>query len=651
MNRKFHFLLLTIVLFAFPSLVFSQNGDVEARLSLADGKTVYRMGEPIRLVLSFTAARDGYKLEQTAAGVPLSLDDVILSPHLGVFDWAYEYQDGKRYYDDVSIPAKLSAAPTSVELPLNNFVRFDKPGRYSVRVKTQRVTTGNFGEKNYSQLSLITNEVSFEVKEMSEAEESQEVKRLSALLDAKPNLREENRITEELSYLGGEASTREKVRRFLIQQPFSINISLGLYIARNRALVIKLLENALRDTDRAATRELWSRLVHLRVLQEDANLRARTNSSAKESAHSDERFAEIGRSYLRELIESLPKRAGKNRVTTATEILLSLQRVNPPPVMFDKVREIILKEFDNLDILYREYLLSAYWEQLRDPILLPSIERMLNDKDLPQMYSYNVRTTALKRLIELNQEKARPFVINEIRNPNSYVDVEVLSSLADEFLPEVDDALLEQIRDLAQLKTGNGGNVLLRNKSLLAARYATANIYDQLLEAYKSNEKKWIANTKGSLLGYFARHNEREGVALLEQALADTNGGDPFSLLTDMTRMNYAPALDEFLRKRLASDDLQTSSTAAYLMSKYGGAENRKPIQARLDRWLKEWSGRTAELDAPDAVDKIKYQALLQMSLIEALTTAKSWKFTEAETEKLKRSCASQECRRRYPIQ
>jgi hypothetical protein len=651
MNRNFRSLLLANVFFAFSSVVFSQSGDVEARLSLAGGKTVYRMGESIRLVLSFTAARDGYKLEQTAAGVPLSLDDVILSPHSGVFDWAYEYRDGKRYYDDTSSPAKLSAVPTDLEFPLNNFVRFDKPGRYSVSVKTERVSTGNFGEKNYSHLSLQTNQVSFEVKPMSEAEELEEVKRLSALLDAKPNLREENRIAEELSYLGGEASTREKVRRFLIQQPFSINIALGLYTARNRALVIKLLENALRDTDRAATRELWSRLVHLRVLQEDANLRATTNSGAKESTHRDERFAEIGQSYLRELIESLPKRTGKNRVTTATEILLSLQRVNPPRDMFDKVREIILKEFDNLDILYREYLLGAYWEQLRDPLLLPSIERMLNDKGVPQMYSYNVRTTALKHLIELNQEKARPFVIDEIRNPNSFVNVEVLSSLDDEFLPETDDALLEQIRDSGQLKAGNRDFVLLRNKALLAARYATANIYEQLLETYKTNGDKWQGDARGSLIGYFARYNDREAVALLEQALATLGNGDPFSLFGDLTRMNYPPAFDDFFRKRLASDDLQTASGAAYLMSKYGGAANKELIEARLDRWLKEWSGRAAELDAQDAGDKIKYQAILQTSLIESLLNAKSWKLSEAEIRRLKQSCLTEACRRRFPIQ
>lgn len=655
MNRNFF--LLFVVLFVLSTDIFPQTttDNVEVRLSLADGKTVYRMGETIRLMLSFTANRDGYTLDQHTSKPAPSLDEVILSPSAGVFEWAKEYRRGAPYYNDVIINAKLSAAPTDLTLLLNNFVRFDKPGKYSVKVKTKRVSTGDYTEKNWSQLSLTTDEVNFEIKEMSEAEEEQEVKRLSALLDASGDWREQTKIAEQLSNLTGDASTREKVRRFFTSQSVSPGnyhgeIRWGLFIARNRALVIKLLEDALRDTNREANHTLLGMLSSLRQLQEEANLPITDIVPKGFFGENNERYLKIQQAYLKELVESLARRTGKNRTTTAIAILQSLPRENPPLDTLGKVREILLKEFDNLDILDREYLLSAYWEKLRDPMLLPSIERMLTDKNLPQTYSYNVRTTAIKRLIELDKLKARPFVVAEIHNPISFIDVDVLSSLDDKFLPEVDDALLEQIRETGQLKTKNRDYVLLRQKTLLAARYATAKIYDGLLEVYKSYGDQWFADAKGSLLGYFARHNDKEAIPLIEQALAKLGSGYESSFFSDLTKMNYPKGVDDFLRKHLAGDDSEAVSNAAYLMSKYGTEANKKLIQARYNRWLKEWSGRGAEPDAEETDAKINYQAMFQINMIEALIRAEAWKLPDAEIERLKQSCITEKCRQHFRI-
>src|SRR6185503_7588082 len=121
-------------------------------------------------------------------------------------------------------------------------------------------------------IQLTTNEASFRGVLMSRAEEEQEVCRLSALLEAARDWKEEFKVSEELSYLSGEASTREKVRRFFTSQGHSgnyfQNIYFGLFIARDRALVVRLLEGALRDPNTPATHELLHTLTMLRGLEE-----------------------------------------------------------------------------------------------------------------------------------------------------------------------------------------------------------------------------------------------------------------------------------------------------------------------------------------------------------------------------------------------
>jgi len=63
----------------------------------------------------------------------------------------------------------------------------------------------------------------------------------------------------------------------------------------------------------------------------------------------------------------------------------------------------------------------------------------------------------------VDPERARQFVVAELRDPASLIDFDVLKALKDETLPEADAALLEQVRRLGQ----NGNSVLLRHKAIL----------------------------------------------------------------------------------------------------------------------------------------------------------------------------------------
>lgn len=654
MNGKLFLLLIASLVFSTNAFAQNAADGVQARLALADGKTVYRMGEPIRLTLTFTANGGKYNVLMNENEIVSSSDEIVLTPNEGIFDWGAEYARRRNIVNHTFMYTELSDQPVTVKVVLNDRFRFDKTGKYSLQIKTKRVETGGFREENRTRISLTTNEVNFEITAMSEAEEQAEIKRLSPLLDVKHGLDEEIGISEQLSFLTGDASTREKVKRYLDSRGrsgnYHQNIYYGLFIARNRALAVKLLEEALRDPNREANFQLLNALVELRSMSENRAV-ADDVGAPEVAGQNGLRADEMRQSYVKELVESLSKRAGKNLTSTAIAILQTLPRDKTAPAdVSAKIREILLKKFDELDVFDREYLLSAYWELLRDASLLPSIERMLTDKNSSQTSSYIVRTTALKRLMELDKSKARPFVVAEIRNPASFVDVEVLKLLDDKFLPETDDALLEQIRDIGQLKTKNRDYVLLRQKTMLAARYATAKIYDGLMETYETYGDQWLADSKGSLLGYFARHNDKEAIPLIEQALAKLGSGYESGFFSDLTKMNYPPAVDMLLRKRLAGDDSQAASSAAYLMSKYGTEANKQLIRERYNRWLKEWGGRGAELDAAETDAKLGYQAMFQINMLEALIRAEAWKLPDAEIEKLKQSCVTESCRQHFRI-
>jgi hypothetical protein len=656
-ERKLSYLLVTIFtpfltpFLVIPAIAQTAGSDVQARLSLAGGKSVYRTGDPIRVVLSFTSDADGYNLNVTTTKPASPVDEILLTPDDGVFRWLDEYSGKHRYWPDHSSMRKITTTPAPVELALNDWFRFDRPGKYTVQVKTSRVSRPEHPRDPVALIYLMTNEVSFEVVAMTTAEEEQEVQRLLALLNVTRNQKEYTRISEELSYLAGEASTREKARRYISSEGRSgnyyQNIYFGLFIARDRALVRQLLEGALRDPNTLVTHQLLHTLIRLRLLQEGKeppSIYGFNEAGDQKQQH----YSEIQEEYLRELTASLPKRTGKSLMAAAMTVLQDLP--NEPdraaPMLSD-ARKILLQEFDGLSKYDQDLLLNGYWNKFRDPSLQPALERILKKERQPQ--GYLMRISPLKRLIELAPDSSRSFVVAELIDPDSFIDVEVLGQLKDDTLPEADSALLEQIRRLAPLKQ-NRESILLNHKTLLAARYASPAIYEGLMEAYQNWGAKWAVEARAGLLGYLARYNEAQAMPLIEQALEELGPDRGSWFLSNLTRSSYPKAVGEYLRKRLESDDPQWVSMASYIMSQRGPAEDMPLIEARLDRWVKEWKARGAELDAAGDDTKAVIQRMTQVNLIMALMMGKAWKLPEDKIKQLKQGCVTKACRQHFRI-
>src|SRR4029077_3524054 len=110
--------------------------------------------------------------------------------------------------------------------------------------------------------------------------------------------------------------------------------------------------------------------------------------------------------------------------------------------------------------------------------------------------------------------------------------------------------------------------------------------------------------------------NERETLPLIEQQLAELPVNQEFSFLPELTKLYYSDGIAAILRKRVESDQPDVASTTAYLMAKYGDAGDRKILEARLERWRKEWGARQLEADT-------NQQGRIESELLSALNRAK----------------------------
>ena len=614
-----------------------QVENVEVRLATATGRTAFRIGEPIRLTLSFTAPMGDYSLEHYSSKPGSSLEEVSVSPEAGVFNWSKQYMAGRSHMDDVSSRTKLSTTPTVVDLTLNDFIRFDAPGTYRVSFKTKRVTSG--GPENFSpaKTEIATNDVILTIEEMAKADETTETKRLSAAIDAaKGNWQEQTRLAQQLSYLTGNPSTIEKVKRYLAPSDATSSnyigeIRWGLYIARDRKLISTLLYDAFKDVNREVSFDLISMLVSTRML----------DTVRDDASYSEEDYARVKNTLIKELADSLDRRKGIPRGAAAITILQQLPRSDPPADLLAKVRTILLTDFDSYTMFSREYLLSAYWDWLKDPSLIPSLERMLTDTKYPDYGRTNVQTTAIKHLIELDQQRAKPYVISLIRDPNTLLSDEAIDGLGEDTLPDIDKVLLEQLTKLA----GARDSVRLRARALFAARYASPSIYFSLLELYRQNKDTWQYDTKGIWLGYFIKHNPQEGVEMLKEEANRIDIDWLSSLFHNATRFTFPDKAAEFFEAELVSNDPKAAATAAYVLSERGQLKHKAMIQKRLDDWVAIWRTKASQLEGPNLSPQDRNEVSLQVELISALASSRTWTLSDNERRELRSKCLIQACK------
>jgi hypothetical protein len=463
--------------------------EIHVKLSLAENKAVYRNGEPIRILLEFNSDREGYVVENTHEGNDPMSDKIVVYPATGITHWYAELMDNRLYGRDYFSYEKLTSSPARVEIVLNDSLRFDNPGRYTVSVTTSRVRKAS---KDFSgeSFTATTNAVSFEVQAMSDEDEAKEVKRYSELLNAARDVRSRAAIEKQMSYLTGDPSTREKVRRCVdpADDDRSGYLYTGLFISRNRALAVRLLEAAMRDPKIPVTGPMLNTTIRLKVL-----------------------------------------------------------------------------------------------------------------------LNYGV--------------SERP----------------VGPTVKDESLPEVDASLLEQIRKLAR-STNNRDLISLRPKTQLLARFATESIYPELMQLYQEVGANLQRDARAGLLAYFAKHNEREAMPLIEQAVAELKPGEYPQVLSDLTKLYYSDAIGALLKKLMDMDDAPMASNAAYLIGVHGSAGDEKLLEARLKRWQEQWRDRVADADA-------QLQGQIERELIYALIHGNSWKLSPERVRELQMSCLTQMCK------
>jgi hypothetical protein len=597
------------------------------KVSLATKQRDFHIGETIPLQLSYSSAvKNHYQINmaQYDRSGRMNYEHFIVSPAEGVIDPLPTYTGSMGGLTNYGF---LALEPWTINLNLNEWVRFTQPGMYRLNVLSDRVGIRDpshaFGG---SPVAARSNEITLNIVPADQAWQKQAfidaVAALNKPAPARPEQMEvytalRHKALESLRFLGTADAARELVRRMRGEDAGGLDYvcMLGLISSPERAVVRNSLQQALADPEFPITSTF---LYVLRIVISAPN---GTPASWRED---QQRVVEA-------LIAALPAKRGRAlSISLNTAVHEAWSGEALPRQITDKLISQLAAVFDQLPVNEQANLLVGYWDKIGSPAMLPILKQMAQAyQDFPEMRGSNAYSSlersarALRLWYQLDPAGARPAIIVEISRPRPRYDARVLGMLPDETLPEVDFALAEHLAASHDL---DGSSHL----ASLIARYGSAAILPQVTETLDPKIGKLGCVIQDPLLAYLLRVNPAVARPRIEQAIAAR--GEDFSacnhgLFQGISEIHFDPVLEELGIKSLNDPDPEVAMTAATMLAKYGSPAAESALWQRYASWCARWEGRESQLDitVADNDDEKQYQLGLGENLMHALATGKSW--------------------------
>jgi hypothetical protein len=632
------------ILLLIAQLVPVGSSAVNLTVRFADGRSQFRPGEIISVALEFNSVVpqrfvvDGATYDRSGR---LTIDDFIIEPMDDVSDPMLDYfaSVGGSIGGGFRGIGMLGEEPFKVTLDLNDRFRFDKPGTYTLRVRSRRVTDEMVGPD--AVVPIESNTISFDILPRDEAWETAQLDLARHSVDARegPTLgRAGCRI---MRYLGTEAAALEIVRRYGsgdAEQGCEFDYMAGLFAAPNRAAVVRAMEAGLRAPEKPVTAGYVRTLAVLSVYLEHPDFRPTPTRENKgrlipggELSSRRDLIDEAIAAYREIVSAALPDKTDRARAITLAELpALTNSRSIPGPAAS---RDQLAGAFLDLPRERQTNLLAYQWRTIAGPAMLPALRRLVS---APPSDAESLPDLALRRLAQLAPAEARPLLLRQIRNPPPGATLKTLGSLPDVVLPDLDEALAENLEHSDR-----------EIHAALVQRYATKNVAPRILATVTDKIGRLACSQQASVLAYFLRVDDVTGAALFDRAAASRDTGCWRTLVSDVAALCMTPALERRAITDLDSTDPDVVIAAAKALGNHGSGAALQPLREAFRHWHDTWSARASEL-AYRRVGEGPHtrQSMVEDTFRQAIGAGQGWLIRGNDLSELQSLCVTDACRR-----
>lgn len=636
-------LLFLAALVQIPTAVAQPPGDspVTLTLRLAEGRRQFRPGELIPIELEFSSATpkrftvDGATYDRSGR---LAIDEFVIDRIDDVSDPMLDYfaASGGSIGGGIRGMGVLGEKPFTVTLDLNDWFRFDKPGSYTLAVKTRRVTDESVTPPVV--VPVASNTVTFEILPRDAAWEASTLESASRLADATPSPFGAKPGCRVMRFLGTQAAAIEMIRRFGADggQGCDFDYMAGLFGAPDRAAVVRAMEGGLRAADQPVTAGYLRTLATLSIYVQHPEFRpAQTRQTKGRLVAGGElsqrhHLIDAALSMYADIVAAAaPDKTGRARAITLAE----LQAMSPRRLSAGSTtaRDQLVAAFLDLPSERQTRLLEYEWPAVAGPAMLPALRRLVA---VAPANTPSVADLALRRLAQLAPEEARPLMLREIRHPRRGATLKTLGSLPDAELPDLDDALA------ANLEASS-----LEIHAALVQRYATRKVAPRILASAGEKIGVMACEPQASLIAYFLRVDEPTGATLLDRAMTSRATGC-WRSLHRIAALRMTPVVQARAIADLDNPDPEVVIGAIQALGQHGSPAALEPLRAAFQRWHVTWANRAAELAYSRAAERPNApQAMVEDAFRLAIGTGRAWLLRADDLRELQSLCVTDNCR------
>jgi len=550
----------------------------------ANGQTVFHIDERIPLKLTFTSPNDTqYVIApwSNGRGGEFDFESFDVSPLTGWSDPLATYfaQDLPRTGHGWSWPPLLKSKPVEISLDLNQWVRFDQPGVYRVKVISHRV-----GGVNRS--GLQSNLIELHIVPAAAEWQDATLKRILPQLSSSGAVFEG--AVADLRYLATPAAIDEMTGKLREGYAFiASECSMGL-IGLPSAMgdvAIASMNHRIDEPDFPISPLFFSTMSLLHV---SCGLTAESIRQQRQS------FEAI---LWQTVFSSISKKEPLARAETVQTLLGFGRNINTPEVK-SQMASLLSASFLNLDDRNQIDDLRQHWDLLRSPGILPTLQALAKRPTAnyggPGPYSpEDLKSAAFKRWYELDPAGARSEILAQIGSAAPSLSSQALAFLPAEPLPQFEPIWAESfLRTTDQLEDDTLGSLLVK--------FGTGAATSQMIVKLNQPPSPYSYMSRALALAYLVRFSPDDARPLLKREIATSETGCSYSLLRWVSEHATAPVLNEVAVEALNNADPGTVLDALQYLKSYGTKADEKSIWDRYVKWTQAWSGKADILDRPE---------------------------------------------------
>ena len=470
---------------------------LEFTLKLPPGKTSFMQGETIPLSLSFVNSGPqtlGLNEFYRSPPTPLPFASFEVEPKEGTSNPLGDLPVPTfiSIAGAIPLPVRLAAIPTQEPFSLNEYVRFDRPGTYTIRAVTSRVfirpeaTTPPRASLFPSGKPFISTSepISIQIVPADPKWQMEQVQAWRAFwakqkadfvrFDGKTAL-DTVRPANDLRFLNTRAAAQAMIDH-LGQDAFLRNPGAEDYSWRSgfigfseRAWLVSAMKDARARPDYPVTQGFMDILATLETLQNVApGAKARLTGFGIDTGVAN-------RANWQQINEELKMKTGRARAVTLFSLLETAWNspMGQAPEIAARLPRLIAQVpdvFDDLPPSAQEYFIddqpwSKQWARVKSPRFAAPLRRLWDATHVEPNGLYRYFPNAiLHRLVEVSPSQGRALILKEMAAPHPRVSFEVLSLLPDKRLPQLQNLWLSHLN-----QDGEDQDVA----ALLIGRYAT----------------------------------------------------------------------------------------------------------------------------------------------------------------------------------